>query len=115
MNREIKRQLAILAVDLNTGEIVIFDETMPSKYIWEAVYASSSYPIVFPPTYIDKKTLVDGGLFTNIDISESIVKCRESGFEDKDIIIDAILCFDKVVKIQEWQKKEIKYKNAWDF
>jgi predicted acylesterase/phospholipase RssA len=87
-----------MAVDMNTGEIVIFDETTPHKYIPDAVVGSASIPVAFPPTHIDGKTLSDGGVFAHSDVSESIIKCRESGFEDKDIIVDVILCFDVVVK-----------------
>jgi len=50
----------------------------------------------------------------NIDISESIVKCRENGFADEDIIIDVVLCFGQVARIDEWKMKEIKYKNAFE-
>ena len=58
--------------------------------------------------------MADGGTFANLDISESIIKCREDGFEDKNIILDVIMCFEKVQKIEEWDIREIKYKNAWD-
>ena len=53
-------------------------------------------------------------MFANIDVSEAIIKCREDGFADEDIILDVIMCFDNVVKIDEWFMKEIKYKNALD-
>ena len=58
--------------------------------------------------------LVDGGLFTNLDMAEAIIKCRERGFEDKDIIVDVIMCFDKVVTVDEWSKEFHKYKNAFE-
>ena len=50
----------------------------------------------------------------NIDVSESIVKCREDGFKDEDIIIDVILCFGQVARVDQWKMKEIKYKNAFE-
>ena len=112
--REFQRQIALLAVDLDTGEIVIFDETTPHRFMSDAVIASASIPTVFPPVSFDHKTMVDGGIFANVDVSESIIKCRDMGFADEDIIIDAILCFDKVIKVPEWHLREIKYKNAWD-
>ena len=46
--------------------------------------------------------LVDGGAFTNLDLSEAIIKCREKGYKDEDMIVDVILCFDKVVNIDKW-------------
>ena len=36
-NRSVKRGLAIQSVDLNTGDIVIFDETTPKDRLPEAV------------------------------------------------------------------------------
>ena len=112
--REFKRDVAIMAVDLNTAELVIFDETTPPDKIWAAVTASATVPAVFPPLHMGDYALVDGGTFTNLDISESIIKCRNKGFEDKDIIVDAILCFDSKMAMEEWTLKQMKYKNAYD-
>ena len=78
-------------MDLNTGEIVIFDETTPQDDIASVITASASIPIIFPPVITaDNKVLVDGGTFTNLDMSEGIIKCKEKGFKEEDIIIDVI-------------------------
>jgi len=58
--------------------------------------------------------LVDGGVFTNLDLNEAISKCRDNGFEDENIIVDVIMCFDKVVVVEDWNKREFKYKNAYE-
>ena len=58
--------------------------------------------------------MIDGGAFTNLDMSEAIVKCNEMGFKDEDIIVDVILCFEKVVNIQPWTKDQVSFKNAYD-
>jgi hypothetical protein len=55
---------------------------------------------------------VDGGLFTNLDLAEAIVKCRESGVKDENITVDIIMCFDKKVEIEEWTMEEAKWKSA---
>jgi hypothetical protein len=47
-------------------------------------------------------------------MSEAIIKCRELGFDDDNIIIDVIMCFDKVVEIPTWTKRDTLYKNAWE-
>lgn len=60
------------------------------------------------------KNMVDGGAFTNLDMSEAILKCREQGFADEDMIVDVILCFDKVVRLDHWTMEEANYKNAYD-
>ena len=109
-----KRGLAIQSVDLDTGEIVIFDETTPRDKIAHAIKSSASIPIFFPPELMDDRALVDGGLFTNLDLSEAVLNCREKGYDDRDIIIDVIMCFDKVVEIPQWTPGEVKYKNAYE-
>jgi hypothetical protein len=104
----------MLAVDINTGEIVIFDETTPREFITTAIVSTASIPGFFPINVIHNMALVDGGIFANVDFSESILKCRDLGFEDKDIILDAIMCFGNVVKIEQWTTAELKFKNAYD-
>lgn len=49
---------------------------------------------MFSPTLIEGMTLVDGGVFTNLDLGEAIVRCREEVEKDEDIIVDIVLCFD---------------------
>ena len=58
--------LNIISVDLNTGDVIIFDETTPIEKQPAAIIASASIPGVFPPTesLIDHSALADGGLFT---------------------------------------------------
>jgi len=102
-------------VDLNTGEIVIFDETTPKEHVKSAVLSSASIPVVFPVVRIDHQVLVDGGTFTNLDLSEGIIKCREQGFPDEKIIVDVIMCFDKVVEIEPWTMEIKKFKNAFEY
>ena len=38
--------------------------------------------------------LIDGSLFTAVSIGDPIERCREE-VEDKDIIIDMLLCYSK--------------------
>jgi len=44
-------------------------------------------------------TLVDGGVFTNLDLGEAIVRCREEVSRDEDIIVDIVLCMGTPVTI----------------
>lgn len=41
--------------------------------------------------------LVDGGVFTNLDLAEAIVRCREEVDNDAKIVVDIIMCFDKAI------------------
>jgi hypothetical protein len=72
--------------------------------------------LIFEPIedVIDRAALIDGGMFSNLELDEGILKCREQGFDDKDIIVDIILCHDKNLVIDKWTKQEYKYKNAYD-
>lgn len=75
---DIKKELLIPSIDINTGEINVFiSKENRAKYldniiyinnvnIGKAVRASSSYPVVFSPCKIDGKQLVDGGLRENV-------------------------------------------------
>jgi predicted acylesterase/phospholipase RssA len=80
--------------------------------ISEAVMASASIPAVFQPTYINDMVLVDGGTFTNLDLADAILKCKEVVDDEKDIIVDIITCFDVPVEIQPWTLEEARFKTA---
>ena len=75
---DIKKELLIPSIDINTGEINVFiSKENRAKYldniiyinnvnIGKAVRASCSYPVVFSPCKIGGKQLVDGGLRENV-------------------------------------------------
>ena len=79
-----------------------------------AIMASASIPLFFEPTKIDDMVLVDGGLFSNLQINEAIHKCRDHGFDDKDIIIDVIMIYSTYLEMQVWNKEKFKFKNAYE-
>ena len=49
-----KRMIAIQSVDLDTGEIVIFDETTPLGLTSQAILSSASIPVIFPVIRLNK-------------------------------------------------------------
>jgi hypothetical protein len=51
--RSFKKMLNIISVDLNTGDVIIFDETTPIEKQPTAMM-------------VDHATLADGGLFTQV-------------------------------------------------
>ena len=73
--------IAIPAVDINTGKMIVFVSNKKGcldqkdvEYdddidLATAVRASSSYPVVFKPCMVKGKTLVDGGIRNNIPVS----------------------------------------------
>ena len=98
---EFKRMFVVQSVDLATGEVLVFDETTPADKKALAVLASASIPGAFPPVkdLMPNRIMVDGGVFSNIELDEAILKCKNKGFSEEKIIVDMILCNDKVVKI----------------
>jgi len=48
-NQKLYRNLTIQAVDLNTGQVIIFDETTPLDELTKAVIASAAIPMFFIP------------------------------------------------------------------
>ena len=111
-----ERALSVHSVDLNTGVTVIFDETIPLEHRTEVISSSGMMPVFFEPIEYEKYFLIDGGLFSNLNFHESILRCREKGFADEDIIVDIIACFDIIIneKTMNWEKKDIKWKTAYD-
>lgn len=71
-------------------------------------------PVVFPNVNTEHYTLVDGFVYVNLPLTESILKCREFGFDDKDIIVDIVLCSNYKMEIKQLEKKEAEYLNAYD-
>jgi predicted acylesterase/phospholipase RssA len=57
---------------LNTGQVIVFDETTPMEIRNKSLISSASIPFVFPPVEIDGMQLVDGGTFQNVAIGDPI-------------------------------------------
>ncbi|RZL85768.1 MAG: patatin-like phospholipase family protein [Sphingomonas sp.] len=56
------------AVDLETGDDVVFDTTTTIGLGPDHVRASAALPVAFPPVEIDGRWLVDGGLSANLPL-----------------------------------------------
>jgi hypothetical protein len=46
---------------------------------------------------------MDGGTVDNINILSAVTQCNDMGFEDKDIIIDTLICGDP--ELDKWEKE----------
>ncbi len=62
--RDCKTRFACNALDIQTGEEIIFT----SGLIRTAVWASCAIPGILPPYYDDERVLVDGGVVDNIPV-----------------------------------------------
>jgi NTE family protein len=65
---QLKKPLFISATDLNNGKQVIFNQ---GKVV-EAVIASASIPIIFPPAFINNIPYADGGMSGNLPVEPFI-------------------------------------------
>ena len=91
-DRELKRRININTVDFDTGAIYKYREDVDFDVLPKAVRASTSMPFAFPHTYLDGHAFVDGGSVWNIDLSGAIKRCKEIVDNDKDIIVDVVMC-----------------------
>jgi predicted acylesterase/phospholipase RssA len=87
-----KRHFFVSATDASTGAEKTWDETLPFDDLMTAIDASSSFPGFFSPVKFNGTMYYDGGVSFNVDIHNAVLKCRDNGFEDKDIVIDVLLC-----------------------
>ncbi len=71
--RELKIPLSVNAVDIESGEHVVFD----SGNVLEAVLASSAIPGIYPPVYFNERLFVDGGVLNSLPVDV----CRGMGSE----------------------------------
>ncbi len=90
----LKRGLILGTVDTETGDYVTYDNLSlkDNDRIVNGVVSSGAFPVVFPLHLFDNKYWMDGGCKRTIEISEPVHKCKERGFDNKDIIIDVIQC-----------------------
>lgn len=84
------RNILFNCADANSGTYIQLTETVEDPV--KAAIASGSIPIAFPPQVYPEKNLVlsDGGANYNLNFASVIQKCREKGYEDKDIVIDIV-------------------------
>ncbi len=69
---ELKTPMIIHAVNINTIEYTAFDK----GDLIDAIKASSSIPVVFPPVKIGNYQYLDGGLLNNFPVEPLINKCK---------------------------------------
>ena len=94
-DRTVKKKVTMAAVDANMASYEEFDYnatyTQPPDLI-QSAFASSSIPGVFEHIQRDGMTLMDGGTVYNINVEGAIRRCKEVVDDEKDIIVDMIMC-----------------------
>ena len=115
-DREFQRGLSFIATDLISGQPVVFDETISNEERVDALIASTSIPMIFPPKDIDNYSFADGAVFSTVSLGDLIARCREDGVEsDEDIIVDILLCYRSEHKTEEWSLRRTSLLNTWNF
>ena len=61
------RPLKITAIDVETGELVVFDESSGVRLV-DAVAASCAVPAVWPPVAIGERHFMDGGISSSANV-----------------------------------------------
>lgn len=87
---EIKRNISVAATNYNTSVYTNFNETLGPEYLPTACFASGAYPGAFPPVYFQNDWWCDGAVTANLNAFIAVDRCREYGFEDKDIVMDLL-------------------------
>lgn len=69
-----KQTLSIFATNLDTNSLTAFNhQTTPDVYILDAIMASCSIPIVFPPFSIQKQTYIDGAILSDWAVDPNVI------------------------------------------
>jgi predicted patatin/cPLA2 family phospholipase len=113
-DKKYQRGIIWHSTDISKGDVVVFDETVDEETRIDAIISTASIPVIFPNVNLHGHTLIDGFVYENLGMTEAITKCREFGFDDKDIILDIILCSGKKMEISTFTKRETEYLNAYN-
>lgn len=71
-----QRKIAVSAVDMETGNYEVYDETNPDPI--KAIISSASIPFVFPnQQWSDGTVVMDGGAVWNLNLVSAVKRCRE--------------------------------------
>ena len=62
-----------------------------SENLVDLMFASMSFAGFFPPAEVLGSTFFDGSAVWDIDIFSAINRCVELGFQNQDIVVDAIM------------------------
>lgn len=79
------------AVDIETGLMEWFDNTMPGGLTFEHVAASGALPPAFMPVTIGGRHYWDGGLFSNLPLAPAINALESAAAGSRDVIRELIV------------------------
>ena len=89
----IARRFAVTAVDVNTGDYVVMDQTnTPVEDLAQSAIASGSLPGIFPPQQMNGYVFMDGGTVWDVNLTSAVEQCKEIVEDYSDIIVDIAIC-----------------------
>ena len=93
--QKIQRDFYLGVVNIKSGDYEVYEaQKLTEEELVNAVLSSSAVPVIFPAIkFMNDDLYADGGVRHGIDIIHGISKCKENGYEEKDILVDAVLCF----------------------
>lgn len=83
--------VAVGAVDIESGAMRYFDNTMPGGLTIEHIAASGALPPGFPAVTIDGRSYWDGGLFSNLPLAPAINALEQAGGGARDVFRELIV------------------------
>lgn len=85
-----QRRVVIGTTDINTGTYLTFDETVDRPRLVQYLKAAISHSGFHVPVYHEGRTLMEGGIVLQADITQAIEECRIHT-DDENIVIDVIM------------------------
>ena len=89
---------------MDDASIQIFNETIDGETMVKAILGSASLPVALPTVELMGMHLVDGGVFTNLDLYNAIQRCKEITDNEAEIIVDVIMCQSNPIKIPQFDE-----------
>ena len=98
--------LFFFTFELNDFETIKLNHiTHPNLKLIDAVYMSSTIPLIFQPICIDEKCYIDGGLIVNYPLNY----CLNDGRQENEILSFKNNCVNKINKIIDEKTQAIEY------
>lgn len=88
----------VFATDVSTFDYKEFSHiTCPDMKVIDAVYMSSSIPVIFEPLWVDNTFYIDGA----VHISDPTILCQQRNIEEKDNILSIVFKRNKDLQFQQ--------------
>lgn len=98
----IPKKVAISAVDVESGEYTVFDESVGIENLGTVIRASASIPFAFEPTEFNGHMYMDGGTVWNLNLKDAVDRCLEIVDDEEHVVLDiAITEFVNMEQIEE--------------